>query len=132
MICGILESEIVDNMTAEEKFEIVCKIKKIKYETIIGELINRIKDSDIVEKGDQIGHTEIWDDEYVHIIKELDELFIYDTLFFTEEEAIEFFKDDIDSIDELGELWIETTDEEKEVIKIAQECGLSMISVEMM
>lgn len=132
MICGIPKEKILNRIDNKEIFKIVCRIKKIDYETIIGGLINRIKDSDIVDKNDQIGHTEIWDDEYIHIVKELDELFIYDTLLFTEEEAIEFFKNNIDSIDELGELWIETTDEEKEVIKIAKECNVSIISIEMM
>ena len=70
MICGILESEIVDNMSAEEKFRVVCKIKNIKYTEIVENLIRRIQDSEIEEQGEYITHHEIWDDEYVHIIKE--------------------------------------------------------------
>ena len=132
MICGIMESVIVDNMSAEEKFRIVCKIKNIDYEEIIANLISRIHDSEIEDKECYTYHHEIWNDVGTHIIQELDELYILDDLLYSKEEAIEFFEDDIDDEEELDELWIETTDEEKEVIKIAKECKLGGIKIEMM
>ena len=132
MICGILESVIVDNMSAEEKFKIVCKIKKINYQEIVEELIRRIQNSEIDDKDAYIGHTEVWDEEYIHIIQELTELYIQDDLLWSKEEAIEVFKDDLSQDWELDKLWIETTEEEKEIIKIAQECKLNEIKIEMM
>ena len=57
---------------------------------------------------------------------------IEDELLWSREEAINFFKNDIENEWELEELWIETTDEEKEVIRIAKECGVDEIRVEMM
>lgn len=131
MICGITESMIVNNMSAENKFEIICKIKKNNYEEIIENLIRRIQDSNIEDKGEYIQHHEIWDEEYIHIIKELDGLYIVDDLLWSKEEAINFFKNDLNDEWKLDELWIETTEEEKEIIKIAKECGIDEIKIEM-
>lgn len=132
MICGIMESVIVDNMSAEDKFEIVCKVKEKNYKEIIENLIRRIQDSEIEDQDVYINHHEIWDNECFHIIKELDGLYVLDDLLWSKEEAINFFKDDLNDDWELNELWIETTDEEKEIIKIAKECGVSEIKIEMM
>lgn len=132
MICGILESVIIDNMSAEEKFKIVCKIKKINYQDIIEKLIRRIQNSEIDDKDFYIGHTEIYDEEYWNVIQELTKLYIQDDLLWSKEKAIEVFKDDLSQDWELDKLWIETTEEEKEIIKIAQECKLSEIKIEMM
>ena len=111
MICGILESVIIDNMSAEEKFKIVCKIKKINYQDIIEKLIRRIQNSKIDDKDFYIGHTEIYDEEYWNVIQELTKLYIQDDLLWSKEEAIEVFKDDLSQDWELDELWIETTKE---------------------
>lgn len=134
LICGIKETEIIKNMDENDLFKIICKIKKIDYETIIGQLIDRIKDSEIDDKDALIRVQETWDDEYYHIIKEENVLFVYDDLLWSKEIAIEFFKSDYGDKTEsvLKYLWIETTDEEKKVIEIAQECKLEEIRVEMM
>ena len=134
MICGVKETEIIKNMDADNLFKIICKIKKIDYETIIGKLINRIRNSEIDDKDALIKTQETWDEEYIHIVKEEDVLFVYDDLLWSKELAINFFKSDYGDKTEsvLKYLWIETTDEEKEVIKIAQECNLDEIRVEMM
>lgn len=138
MICGIKESEIIKSMDENDLFRIVCRIKKIDYETIIGQLINRIKDSDIEDKDELISEQETWDSEYIYVIKEENVLFcspVYNKdLLFSKEEAIDFFKDDYGDETEsvLKYIWIETTDKEKEIIKIAQECNLDEIRVEMM
>ena len=133
MICGVSEKEILKEIDNKEIFRIICKLKNIDYEHTIGNLINRIKDSDIEDKNSLIDEQETWDSEYTHIIKEEDVLFVYDDLLWSKEEAIEFFKDDYGDETEsvLKYLWIETTDEEKEIIKIAQECKTD-IYVEMM
>lgn len=132
MISGITDNEILKQMDKNELFETVCKIKKIDYTDIIGNLIIRIQDSKIEDKLIYIDKQETWDEECMHIIKEEDVLNIEDELLWSREEAINFFKDDIENEWELEELWIKTTDEEKEVIKIAKECGISEIRVEMM
>lgn len=134
MICGIKESEIIKNIDADDLFKIICKIKKIDYETIIGQLIDRIKDSEIADKDALIGVQDTYDDECYNIIKKEDYLNIEDDLLWSKQEAINFFKDDYgnETESELKYVWIETTDEEKEIIKIAQECNLDEIRVEMM
>lgn len=132
MISGITNDEILKQVSKDEIFEVVCKIKKIDYNDIISNLIIRIQDSKIEDKAIYIYKQETWDEEDVHIIKEEDVLNIEDELLWSREEAINFFKDDIENEWELEELWIETTDEEKEVIRIAKECGVDEIRVEMM
>ena len=134
MICEVKEKEIIKNMDENDLFKIICKIKKIDYKTIIGQLIDRIKDSEIDDKDALIGIQETYDDEYYHIIKEEDYLNIEDYLLWSKQEAINFFKDDYgnETESELKYVWIETTNEEKEVIKIAKECKLKEIRVEMM
>ena len=132
MISGITNDEILKQIDKNELFKTICKIKKIDYTDIIGNLITRIQDSKIEDKSVYIDKQETWDEEYVYVIKEEDILNIEDELLFSKKEAINFFKDDIENEWELEELWIETTDEEKEVIKIAKECGVNEIRVEMM
>ena len=132
MISGITNDEILKQVNKDEIFEVVCKIKEIDYTDIISNLIIRIQDSKIEDKAIYIYEQETWDEEGVHIIKEEDILNIEDELLWSREEAIDFFKNDIENEWELEELWIETTDEEKEVIKIAKECGINEIRVEMM
>ena len=125
-------NEIIKEIDKNELFETVCKIKKIDYTDIIGNLIIRIQDSKIEDKMIYIYKQETWDEEGMYVIKEEDVLNVEDELLWSREEAISFFRDDIENEWELEELWIETTDEEKEVIKIAKECGRSEIRVEMM
>ena len=132
MISGITNDEILKQIDKNELFKTICKIKKIDYTDIIGNLITRIQDSKIEDKSVYIDKQETWDEEYVYVIKEEDILNIEDELLFSKKEAINFFKDDIENEWELEELWIETTDEEKEVIRVAKECGISEIRVEMM
>ena len=132
MISGITNDEILKQVDKDEIFEVVCKIKEIDYTDIISNLIIRIQDSKIEDKAIYIYEQETWDEEDVHIIKEENVLNIEDELLWSREEAINFFKDDIENEWELEELWIETTDEEKEVIRIAKECGVDEIRVEMM
>lgn len=133
LICGVKETEIIKNIDTNDLFKIICKIKKIDYEKIIGELINRIKDSKIDDKDALIGIQKIWDDEYYNIIQEFDYLNIENSLLWSKEKAIEFFKDDYDNIEsEIEYLWIETTNKEKEIINIAKEIGLKEIYVEIM
>ena len=132
MISGITNDEILKQVDKDEIFEVVCKIKEIDYTDIISNLIIRIQDSKIEDKAIYIYEQETWDEEDVHIIKEENVLNIEDELLWSREEAINFFKDDIENEWELEELWIETTDEEKEVIRIAKECGINEIRVEMM
>jgi len=134
MICGISEKQILKEIDEQEIFKIVCKIKNIDYEEIIGNLIQRINESDIEDKEMYISEQETWDSEYIHIIKEEDVLNICDDLLWNKEEAINIFKEDYgDEIEEiLDELWIETNDKEKEIIKIAKECNTDEIRVEVM
>lgn len=132
MICGIKTKEILQNIDKNEIFKTICQIKNIDYDTIISNLINKIQESNLCDKDYYIDHREVWDSEYIRIIKEKDVLFIDDDLLWTKEQALEFYKNDLNNDYELDELWIETNNKEKEVIQIAQECGVKEISIEMM
>ena len=134
MICGISEEKILKNINKEQIFQAICKIKNINYTDIVENLIRRIQDSEVEDKDIYISEQEIWDSEYISIIKEENILFIDESLLWDKEEAINFFKDDFGDETEniLDELWIETTNEEKEIIQIAKECKLEEIRIEMM
>lgn len=134
MICGIHNEDILKEIDKNQIFQTICKIKNIDYTEIIGDLIRRIQDSEIEDKDIYIYQQETWDSEYISIIKEEDILFIDESLLWNKKEAINFFKDDFgdETEDILDELWIETTNKEKEVIQIAQECKLEEIRIEMM
>ena len=132
MISGITNDEILKQIDKNEIFKAICKIKKIDYTDIISKLIIRIQDSKIEDKDVYISKQETWDEEYMYVIKEENVLYVENDLLLNKEEAINFFKNDIENEWELEELWIETTDEEKEVIRVAKECGISEIRVEMM
>lgn len=132
MISEITNNEIIKQIDKNELFKTVCKIKKIDYTDIVSNLIIRIQDSKIEDKMVYIYKQETRDEEGMYVIKEENVLNVEDDLLWSREKAINFFKNDIKNEWELEELWIETTDEEKEVIKIAKECGISEIRVEMM
>ena len=134
MICGISEKQILKEINEQEIFKIVCKIKNIDYEKIIRNLIQKIEESNIEDKQMYISEQEIWDSEYIHIIKEEDILYVCDDLLWNKKEAINFFKKDYgDETEEiLDELWIETNEKEKEIIKIAKECNTDEIRIEAM
>ena len=134
MICGVSEEKILKNINKEQIFQAICKIKNINYTNIVENLIRRIQDSEVEDKEIYISEQEIWDSEYISIIKEENILFIDESLLWDKEEAINFFKDDFGDETEniLDELWIETTNEEKEIIQIAKECKLEEIRIEMM
>ncbi|MBP3708560.1 MAG: hypothetical protein J6J36_08225 [Clostridia bacterium] len=134
MICGISEKQILKEIDEKEIFKIICKIKNIDYEEIVENLIQKIKESNIEDKEYYISEQETWDSEYIHIIKEEDVLNICDELLWNKKEAIKFFKEDYGDKTEkiLEELWIETNEKEKEVIKIAKKCNANEIRIEAM
>lgn len=134
MICGVHNEDILKEIDKNQIFQAICKIKNIDYNEIISNLIERIKDSEVEDKDVYISEQEIWDSEDISIIREEDILFIDESLLWDKEEAINFFKGDFgdETEDILDELWIETTNEEKEVIQIAQECKIREIRIEAM
>ena len=134
MICGISEKQILKEIDEKEIFKIICKIKNIDYEEIVENLIQKIKESNIEDKEYYISEQETWDSEYIHIIKEEDVLNICDELLWNKKEAIKFFKEDYGDKTEkiFEELWIETNEKEKEVIKIAKKCNANEIRIEAM
>lgn len=128
----ISNDEIVANMTADEKFKIICKIKDIDADEITESIIRKIQDSEIEDKDAYITQSEVWDDEYINVICVYDELFIDKNLLWSKEQAIDFFKDDIEDEEELKYLWIELNEKEKNFVQIALKCGVYTVKVEMM
>lgn len=128
----ISNDEIVANMTANEKFTIICRAKNIDKDKMTESIIRAIQDSYIEDKDAYIGEQEVWDDEYIHITHIYHELYIDESLTWTKEQAIKEFESDIDDDWELDELWIELNKEGKDFIKLALRCGIRELKVEMM
>ena len=116
-----INSLILDNINPEEKFKIICRAKNINIDEICRDIIDKIEYSNIEDKLSFISKNEIWDEDYVFVIKEYNELHIDKTLLFNKEEAIKFFEV---SKDEIEELWIKLNEKEKELIKIALDCKI--------
>lgn len=110
---------ILQNITGEEKFKIICRAKNINIDEICRDIIDKIEFSNIEDKQSFISKNELWDEDYTFTIKEYNELHINKTLLFNRKEAINFFEV---SNDEIEELWIELNELEKELIKIALDC----------
>ena len=128
----ISNDEIVANMTANERFKIICKIKDIDIDEMTESIIRKIQDSEIEDKDVYIGQSEVWDDEYINVICVYDELFIDKSLLWSKEQAIDFFKDDMEDEDELKYLWIELNEKEKNFVQIALKCKVGTVKTEMM
>ena len=128
----ISNDEIIANMTADEKFKIICRIKDINTNEITESIIRKIQDSEIEDKDAYITQSEVWDDEYINVICTYDELFIDKSLLWSKEQAIDFFKDDIEDEEELKYLWIELNEKEKNFVQIALQCEVYTVKVEMM
>lgn len=128
----ISDKEIIENMTADEKFKIICRIKNIDIDEIAYEIIEKIECSDIEDKAVYIGTNEVWDETMTYVIKEKNQLYIdySKELLLNREEAIEFFKEDIENDWEIEQLWIELTQEEKDFLKLAMDIGVKTITVE--
>lgn len=114
-----IDKIILQNITEEEKFKIICRAKNINIDEICRDIIDKIEFSNIEDKQSFISKNELWDEDYTFTIKEYNELHIDKTLLFNREEAINFFEV---SNDEIEELWIELNESEKELIKIALNC----------
>lgn len=123
---------ILDYITKDEKFKIICRGKDINIDETTESIIRKIKNSNIEDKDAYIGKHEIWDDEYWYIIKEYDVLFVEENLIWSKEQAMKFFKNDIENKNELQYLWIELNNNEKDFLKIAIDCEIDTIKVEMM
>lgn len=119
---------ILNNITADEKFKIICRAKNIDIDEICRDIINKIEYSDIEDKQSLISKNELWDEDYVFVIKEYNELHIDKTLLFNREEAINFFEV---SNDEIEELWVELNEAEKELVQIALNCKVYDIECNM-
>lgn len=133
ILCEIPCENILKQINKKYLFETIYKIKNIDYEEIVAKLIMRIIDSKICDKDVYISQQEIWDSEYIRVIRDEYRLHICDNLLFNRKEALEFFKNDLNNnFNLLDELWIETTEEEKEVIEIAKELNLGEIGVEIL
>jgi HD-GYP domain-containing protein (c-di-GMP phosphodiesterase class II) len=128
----ISNDKIVVNMTPDEKFTVICRIKDINIDEMTESIIRKIKDSDIEEKDEYTYKQEVWDSEYVHIIAEYDRLYIDESLTWSKDQALEFFQEDLNNEWELGELWIELAEEEKNFIRLALQCKVRELKVEMM
>lgn len=116
-----IDEIILQNITEKEKFKIICRAKNIDINEICRDIIDKIEHSDIEDKQSLISKNELWDEDYVYVIKEYNELHIDETFLFNKEEAINFFEV---SDNEIEELWIELNETEKELIQIALNCKI--------
>lgn len=123
-----INSIILDNINADEKFKIICRAKDIDIDEICRDIIDKIEYSDIEDKQSFISKQELRDEDYVFAIKEYNELHIDKTMLFSRKEAIDFFEV---SNDEIEEVWIELNEAEKELIQIALNCKVYDIECDM-
>lgn len=131
----IEQTEILDNLTNQEKLDAVCRSRNIDKDSIVTDIITKIHTSDIDDQDIYVGENEIWDEEYITSTS-MDVLYVKDwcePLLLSEEEAIEFFKEDIEKNGlKVEELWVELSTEEKEFLKLALELEIDEISVQAM
>lgn len=128
----VSNDEIIANMTADEKFKIICRVKNIDINEIAYEIIEKIECSDIEDQAVYIGKHEVWDETMDYVIQEKNQLYVdySKELLLNREEAIEFFKEDIENDLEIEELWVELTQKEKDFLKLAMNVGVKTITVE--
>ena len=131
----IEQTEILDNLTNQEKLDAICRSRNIDKDDIVTDIITKIHTSDIDDQDIYVGESEIWDEEYITSTS-MDVLYIKnwcEPLLLNREEAIEFFKEDIEDNDcTIEELWVELSTEEKEFLRLALELEINEISVQAM
>lgn len=141
----IIESEeteindcILDNITADEKFKIICRTKNIDIQEMAIDIYKIIENSDLGEKSDYLSICE-YQDEYMDVYN-VYQLYIYSDMLYTFDEWAKAHMKDYDvSYDECKylewELYIieqEFSEEQKDFIKLALKCGVDSIVIKEM
>lgn len=135
----ISDKEIIENMTADEKFKIVCRIKNIDINDIGEEIYKIIENSAFEEKSEYIGVC-AYEDESMEISKEYC-LYIDTYMLNTKDDWIRTHMQDYEDLSyeeaELmdWELYVfgdEFNDKQKEFIRLALQCGVDQIVLKYM
>lgn len=134
----ISEKEIVDNMTAKEKFNVICRIKQIDKQEMAQSIYDIIESSDLSDKGAYQGYVCIededeWNEHYnkrcLNIDDSLLETFddwakVHIETYDVSYEECQYFDWELDIIEQ------EFSKKQKDFIKLALECGVDYVLVE--
>ena len=131
----ISDKEIVENMTAKEKFTIISKAKNIDIQEISQEIYQIIENSDYYDKSEYLGICD-YEDEYGDI-QDRYCLNIHIDMLTTKDDWIKAHMDEYNiSYEECEqaewELYVfgdEFNDNQKNFIKLAFDCGVESISL---
>lgn len=131
----ISDKEIVENMTAKEKFTIICRAKNIDIQEIGQEIYQIIENSDYYDKSEYLGICD-YEDEYGDI-QDRYCLNIHIDMLTTKDDWIKAHMDAYNiSYEECEqtewELYVfgdEFNDNQKNFIKLAFDCGVESISL---
>lgn len=130
----ISDKEILDNMTANEKFKIICRAKNIDIDEIGNEIYKIIENSAFEEKSEYIGIC-AYEDESMEISEEYC-LYIDSYMLNGKDDWIKSHMNDYEDLSyeeaELmdWELYVfgdEFNNEQKEFIRLALQCGVNQI-----
>ena len=135
----VSDKEIIENMTADEKFKIICRIKNFDIEEIGQEIYSIIEDSEYEDKKEYIDicwyQDEYMDEYLVHYVN------IDRDMLNTKNDWIESHINEYEdlSYEEAEQMdWHyyvfgdEFNDEQKEFIQLALECGVDRILLKWM
>lgn len=135
----ISEKEILDNITANEKFKIICRARKIDIDEMASTIWKIIDNSDLEEKK-EYATTCQYEDEYGDMYPTYS-LNIYYDLLDTKEDWIKTHMDEYEdlSYEECDQMdWYlyvigdEFTKEQREFIQLALDCEVTSITIKWM
>lgn len=134
----ISEKEILNNMTADEKFKIICRVKGFDIDEMASEIYKIIEESPYEDKSNYLGISE-YQDEYMDVydVHTLSiDAYMLDTF---DDWAKAHMKEYDLSYEECScldwDLYVfgdEFNEKQKEFIKLAQECAIDRIVIRWM
>ncbi len=117
----------------EDIFSTYCKLKNIDEYNITADIYSKIECSEIDDTAIYIGENEIYND-LMETIGTKTEVFvdycIKYGLLLNKEEAIKFYKKEIENDWELEELWVELNKKEKDFLKLADKFNVKILSID--
>ena len=132
----ISEKEILNNITADEKFKIICRARNIDIDEVASDIYKTIDTSNLEEKREYIG-IGAYEDEYMDIY-DVHKLYIDSYLLYTKDDWIKAHMDAYPNVSykecelmdwDLYVIGDEFTEQEKEFIQLALDCEVTDIVI---
>ena len=133
----ISDKEIVENMTAKEKFNVICRIKQIDEQEMAQSIYDIIESSDLADKGIYQGYVCIepedeWNEQYNRRCLKIEYSLLetFDDWAKAHMEEYDISYKECQCLDwELEIIEQEFSEEQKEFIKLALECKIDYITL---